>query len=101
MKKHLLNFKERYDVLQDIINFLLENEFSFTIESNNYIDENYFNFRNSIRIYEFGDIYIEINENDIELYIYDGDYSKKTGRPNKVIKGINKIYKHLKEIKNN
>lgn len=99
MKEHVRNFKKRYELLNKVIEFLLENEFSFSIESDNYTDEDYFNFTNSIRIFDIGDVYLEIDENSEKLFIYEDDYSMRTCRPNEIIKNINEIFKYLKELK--
>ncbi|CAL7903336.1 Aminopeptidase [Fusobacterium necrophorum subsp. funduliforme] len=96
---HKIEFKKRCETLQETISFLLENNFHFSIYSHQYIDDEYFNFSNTLQLWKENndkELYLEIGEKEETLYIYADDYSARTRRPDEVIKNIGNIKNYLK-----
>lgn len=50
--KHKIEFKKRCETLQETISFLLKNNFHFSIYSHQYIDDEYFNFSNTLQLWK-------------------------------------------------
>lgn len=100
--KHKTDYQKHCEKLNKTISFLIENDFHFTLESVHYLDDEYFNFSNVLKIWEKEiekEIYLEVKKNKEVLYIYSDDYSARTGRPDEVIKDIENIKKFLKSKK--
>ncbi|XGU47430.1 hypothetical protein ACEXAJ_01330 [Fusobacterium necrophorum subsp. funduliforme] len=99
-----MNHKEKFikcvEKLNKVIIFLTENDLAFSLESDHYLDDEYFNFRNVFKIWkenENRELYLELNKNETALYVYANDYSARTGQQDEIIKGIKNIKNYLKK----